>query len=304
MKSAITRLSILVLTLFIVNSLTAQQYVNIINVNATYYPTSSFKDSEAQTTVFKPYYNLRIPIVLENENVILLGTNGLILDGMTTLGMAENSDRLFANNVYAGYQHSFNDTWSAVVVGLMKVNSDFHNKLENDPYIPTGLFIVTYGWKENIDLKAGFYYGQEHFGAFTFPFFGVNWQINEKTYFSSTFPSTAELEYQLKKHKLYTGVRFQSQTESVRLSNDGDYVKYTEINLRAFLDAYITKNLTAYVGLGAASNRQYSSFMNGQKDEDEFLLLDPAVWKGRLETISPMIEVGLAFRVRLDAEEE
>jgi len=284
-------LFILGLTLLI-PSVKAQKYVNILNLNSSYYPASSYKlEGKTESTVTKPLANLRIPIVLKNENVILVGANGLMLDN-TVESTSISNDRIFATNAYAGYQHQFNEKWSAVFVGLVKVNSD-------------GLFVTTYKYRENLDLKAGWYYGQEFFGAFTFPFFGLNWEINDRTYLSATFPSIAELEYEISKFKLYTGVRFQNQTESMRLTETGNYVKFTETNLRAFLDAYITKNLTAYIGAGVSANRQYSEYLLDQKDEEEFLAafsLFP--WQGKIKGVSPMIEAGLAFRVRLDREEE
>lgn len=285
------------------NNLAAQKYVNIVNLNSSYYPSTTFKDDDAKTTITKPLVNLRVPIVLKNENVILVGANGLMLDNLIDSGPYQN-DRIFASNAYLGYQHTFNEKWTTVFVGLVKVNSDFHMDIANDQLIPSGLFITTYKWREDIDLKAGWYYGQEFFGAFTFPFFGLNWQINEKTYLSATFPSIAELEYQLRKYKLYTGLRFQNQTESIRLTETGNYVKFTEANLRVFLDAYLTNNLTAYIGAGVSANRKYTEYLNGQKDEEEFLALTSLLpWRGTAGTVSPLIEAGLAFRVRLDRED-
>jgi len=304
MNLSASKLLIFILLLFICNSTCAQKYVNIVNVNSSFYPASSYKDSDVKSTITKPLFNLRIPIVLQNENVILVGANGLMLDNVVE-DMSFDNDRLFATNAYAGYQHTFNEKWTTVFVGLVKFNSDFQADLDNSQMIPTGLFITTYKWREDVDLKAGWYYGQQFFGAFTFPFFGVNWEINDRTYLSATFPSIAELEYEISKFKLYTGIRFQNQTESMRITETGNYVKFTETNLRAFLDAYVTKNITAYIGAGVVANRQYSEYLNGEKDEIEFLNISSLLpWRGKISGVSPMIEAGLAFRVRLDREEE
>lgn len=304
MKSPCYKLLIVVLLLAISQSAYSQKYVNIVNLNSAYYPTSTYKNGDVEAAVTKPLFNLRIPIVLKNENVILVGANGLMLD-MAIEGSVPETDRLFATNAYAGYQHTFNDKWSTVFVGLLKFNSDFHAELDNTQMIPSGLFITTYKWREDIDLKAGWYYGQEFFGTFTFPFFGLNWEINERTYLSATFPSIAELEYEISKYKLYTGVRFQNQTESMRLTESGNYVKFTETNLRAFIDAYLTKNITAYIGAGLSANRQYSEYLKGEKDEEEFIaVFSQLPWLGRITGVSPMIEAGIAFRVRLDRDEE
>jgi len=286
-------------------NLLAQQYVNIVNLNSSYYPTGEFKDnSPLKTVITKPAFNLRIPIVLKNEDVILLGVNGLLLDSKKE-SSSVSDDRLIATNAYAGIQHIFSDSWSAVFLGLFKVNSDFHSDIDSDQFIPSGLVLATYKWKKDIDLKAGWYYGQEFFGAFTFPLIGLNWRINEKMFLSATLPSIAELEYELSKYKLYTGLRYQRQTESFRLTESGNYVKFTEMNMRAFLDAYLTKNIVAYIGAGINMDRKYNEYIKDKEDIDEWLAVFSALpWKGPIKGVTPMIEAGVAFRVRLDRQEE
>jgi hypothetical protein len=107
------------------------------------------------------------------------------------------------------------------------------------------LFIVTES--ENFRYKFGLYYNREFFGNFFVPLVGVDWKVSDRFSIYGTLPNSMKFSYSLAPSRINAGLAFRSMTRSFRGQDVNTFVRYNELQLKAFFDFYITPKNVVFV---------------------------------------------------------
>jgi len=107
------------------------------------------------------------------------------------------------------------------------------------------LFTVTES--EKFRYKFGLYYNREFFGNFFVPLVGVDWKVNDRFSVFGTLPQSFKASYSIVPSRLNAGLAFRSMTRSFRGEDNNTFVRYNELQVKAFADFYITPKNVVFV---------------------------------------------------------
>lgn len=107
------------------------------------------------------------------------------------------------------------------------------------------LFTVTES--EKFRYKFGLYYNREFFGNFFVPLVGVDWKVTDRFSVFGTLPQSFKASYSIVPFRLNGGLAFRSMTRSFRGEDLNTFVRYNELQVKAFMDFYITPKNVVFV---------------------------------------------------------
>lgn len=107
------------------------------------------------------------------------------------------------------------------------------------------LFTVTES--DKFRYKFGLYYNREFFGNFFVPLVGVDWKVSDRFSIYGTLPNSMKFSYAIAPSKINAGLAFRSMTRSFRGEDVNTFVRYNELQLKAFFDFYITPKNVVFV---------------------------------------------------------
>jgi hypothetical protein len=94
------------------------------------------------------------------------------------------------------------------------------------------------------------YYNKEFFGNFFIPLFGIDWKVTDRFLIYGTLPNSMKFSYALAPSKISAGVAFRSLTRSYRGEDVNTFVRYNELQLKGFLDFYVTPKNVVFLEAG------------------------------------------------------
>jgi len=107
------------------------------------------------------------------------------------------------------------------------------------------LFTVTES--DKFRYKFGLYYNREFFGNFFVPLVGIDWKVSDRFSIYGTLPNSMKFSYALAPSKINAGLAFRSMTRSFRGLDANTFVRYNELQLKAFFDFYLTPKNVVFV---------------------------------------------------------
>jgi hypothetical protein len=107
------------------------------------------------------------------------------------------------------------------------------------------LFTVTQS--DKFRYKFGLYYNREFFGNFFIPLVGIDWKVSDRFTIYGTLPNSMKFSYAVAPSRVNTGIAFRSMTRSFRGEDLNTFVRYNELQFKAFFDFYITKKNVIFV---------------------------------------------------------
>lgn len=107
------------------------------------------------------------------------------------------------------------------------------------------LFTVTES--DKFRYKLGLYYNSEFFGNFFVPLVGIDWKVSERFMVFGTLPQSMKASYSLFPNRVNAGLAFRSMTRSFKAEDAVNYVRYNELQLKAFFDFYITRKNVVFL---------------------------------------------------------
>jgi len=107
------------------------------------------------------------------------------------------------------------------------------------------LFTVTES--DKFRYKFGLYYNREFFGNFFVPLVGVDWKVSDRFSIYGTLPNSMKFSYAIAPSRINAGLAFRSMTRSFRGEDVNTFVRYNELQLKAFFDFYITPTNVVFV---------------------------------------------------------
>lgn len=276
-----------------------QESVDLANVYWRISPINSADSTVSKWTLSTYTIDLKAPIVLDDQNVLIFGLefqqNFLSTSQIGTIPIKFSSSML-----QIGWEHKWNEKSKMMFMSMTRFNSDF-KFVDINHFQQGGLILGTTSRSANFDWKYGLYYNAEFFGPMLVPLLGFNWHINDKWRFKLVIPVNFELSYQAKDWFI-TGLRFDGVNASYRtnlntgLAGPNSYhIDKADNNLWAFTELHLGKNIWFHAKAGCSIFRKYRVY----NDSDQMSLkLGPVnIGDNRPET-QRVFKNGLSFEAR------
>ena len=225
----------LILFLIRFTNVTAQPYVDPLNIRYTY----AFKNNQPNATPFSHLFiGSDIPFKFTNGTIFFLSP----FFENWNIDSANNKDFLPSVKSIVlpmGIIFPVSDKWSFNVTAITRVNGE--DIQFNNAFQIGGIAFAAYKRKAQQKLRFGIYVNNDFFGVFVVPLVGLDWRIDKTNYLFGLLPGRLTFEHQLNRH-LYTGATFRAITNSYRLNN-GNYLRIDDNQLSAYLDYYPAKHI-------------------------------------------------------------
>lgn len=276
----------------------SQPYVDVVSFNCQTFSSTYKANSKWGNKTDDYFLNLFLPKEFKNGNLFLIRLNSEMINS-TIIPDSSYTSKVYNVSLPLGFQFlSKNKKWKTIVIGIPKIASDFKDPIDKYDYQYGGIFLENYVHNDKLKIKAGLYYNREAFGNFFMPLIGIDWKATDRLNLYGILPTSYKIEYSVIKNKLYAGLNFKSLTRSFRLSKSQnlDYVRYNEIQLKLFVDYFIYKKVLVFGELGYSLGKSPWQYTYNTKIES---FHNPVYTP--LKSY-PVFNVGIAYRIRLDLE--
>jgi len=224
--------------LFIQMNTHAQYFVDIFSFNRQAYNIPS----GAQTSDL--FVNAFIPKVLKNGNTIFVRAH------YEKLSMQRDSlsDEYSSITLPIGMQVQLKNP-KVKFTGLIipKIAGADLGAAFSDAFQIGAYSLITVTESEKFRYKFGLYYNREFFGNFFIPLVGIDWKVSDRFTIYGTLPNSMKFSYAVAPSRVNAGIAFRSMTRSFRGEDLNTFVRYNELQFKAFFDFYITKKNVIFV---------------------------------------------------------
>jgi len=224
--------------LFIQMNTQAQYFVDIFSFNRQAYNIPS----GAQTSDL--FVNAFIPKVLKNGNTIFVRAHYEKLEMKNDSLSAAFSSITLPIGMQVQLKNpkvKFTGLLIPKIAGV-DLGSPFSDVFQLGVY---SLFTVTES--EKFRYKFGLYYNRELFGNFFVPLVGIDWKVSDRLTIYGTLPNSMKFSYAVAPSRFNAGIAFRSMTRSFRGEDVNTFVRYNELQLKTFVDFYITPKNVVFV---------------------------------------------------------
>ncbi len=288
----------LIFLFFFGNSIVAQPFIDIFSIRHHASPSQPYLDKDSSSlSISQSRINTFLPLVLKNEDAIVLGTFYERIR-LRTRKTNLNTFDLHSAVFQIGYGKKWNEKWNMLLLLFPKIASDWKG-ITSEDFQMGGIFIATKKINEKFRYKFGLYYNREYFGNLIVPVVGLDWRINEKLNFFGILPRGLNLEYKAFK-KIHFGLAHETITTTYRLNSNfnSNYIRdgdrfWAYYMLKFYLNYYPINNIVFSAELGHTAFRSYQEYWKGTKDK---------VNEGFFQQSKngPFINLLLAYRIRFD----
>ena len=224
--------------LFIQMNTQAQYFIDIFSFNRQAYNIPS----GGQTSDL--FVNAFIPKVLKNGNTVFVRAHYEKLDLKNDTLSAAYSSITMPLGMQVQLKNpkvKFTGLIIPKIAGA-DLGAAFSNVFQIGAY---SLFTVTES--EKFRYKFGLYYNREFFGNFFVPLVGIDWKVSDRLTIYGTLPNSMKFSYAVAPSRVNTGIAFRSMTRSFRGEDVNTFVRYNELQLKTFVDFYITPKNVVFV---------------------------------------------------------
>lgn len=236
-----------------------QNYVDLAKVSGSTTPLNTFHSSSTASVLNEYTADVFLPVKLKKNTTFL---TGLIYEQVQTKLFSEQSmQRLSSVTLKLGWNHIFNKHFSATVVLLPKLATNFGKLSEKDMQMGA-ITVFKYSVNANLNYKYGLYYNVERFGPFFVPLLGCYYMSgNKRLEINLMLPLSVDLNYRLVSW-LNAGLNFNGQTRSYHVSNskpglNSAYVSRTSNEVFGYLKFNFGNNFSCQAKLGRSFGRKY-----------------------------------------------
>jgi hypothetical protein len=227
--------------MFIQMNTQAQYFVDVFSFNRQAYNIPS----GAQTSDL--FVNAFIPKVLKSGNTIFVRAHYEKLSMQRDSLSAEYSSITLPLGMQVQLKNP-KVKFTGLVIPKIS-GADFGNSMSES--FQLGIYsLLTVTESEKFRYKFGLYYNKEFFGNFFIPLFGIDWKVTDRFLIYGTLPNSMKFSYALAPSKINTGIAFRSLTRSYRAENVNTFVRYNELQLKSFLDFYVTPKNVVFLEAG------------------------------------------------------
>jgi len=243
----------------------SQPFVDVFKINYNYQPGFGFEEGDDGEVTFQNLeINLNVPIVLDNQDVILINAVGEQWTFEDRVDELTREDQLQSLTLRLGYRKNWSETWRTTLLLQSKLSGQLDDA-ESDMLQYGIIALMEQQQSEDFALRWGFYLNREFFGAFLVPIVGIDWRINEKWYAFGNFPITGTILRELSS-TFQLGFHYLGLVTSYRLGDEHDrsylHVASTDASLRA--DWYIKPKIVLQLNLGRTIGRYFRQYKDGE----------------------------------------
>lgn len=189
--------------------------------------------------------------------------------------------------------------WSHYIGMHTFLSSDL--KEVTDAHWQSGLtYVASLIKSPELVYNFGIYYNDAPFGEWLFPLIGVDWQVNDKIYLSTTLLVSLLVDYELAE-RYHIGLSIASSGKSFVLSDflgeKDSYITsisedfpYTNFRTQIYLDYYAWEQGVFYIRLGIEAPREY------RHERSDHSIITTSPYTGRIH-VGPTFDVGFAYRI-------
>lgn len=173
----------------------AQEYINLVKIGYGQSFNNEFKDinSSTQISFFDSDINFPIPI---NEKHVLVTGFSFSVNNLQLYPEADLTN-LYSSTLKLGIASKFSEKWSATIVFLPKMASDYEN-ISNDDFYYGGFGVLKLQKKENLIYRFGFYASSEAYGFYGTPIIGWYYNSPNKRFeMDVSLPLVANINYRI-----------------------------------------------------------------------------------------------------------
>lgn len=288
---------LLLIRLFLAGSFAfSQNYVDILKVNVSTTTNNTFDSSATKTKLNEALVDLTVPVKI-NQNLSVL--TGVIYESMQTKLFSDGITKNFGSTTLKlGFNKQLNEKWSATVVALPKIASDYNSFNQKDFQLG-GIALFKYKKRDNLNYKVGLYYNSELFGPFFVPMLGLYYQsANKKFEANIMLPLQADVNYHVLPF-MNVGCNFNGQIRSYHLNhvtdaNPNTYVTRSTNELFAYAKFNLTKSFSLQTKVGQSFGRSYKVY--NEQDKVSFGL--PATFIGdNRQQLNSSFSNGMIFQM-------
>jgi hypothetical protein len=292
------RYSLIVSILFRAGSICSQNYVDVLKVSASTTPFNTFDSSSNKTKIDQLDLDLTVPIKMNDR---LCFISGVTTEHIATKLFAEENIKSFGSTTLKiGAVKQFNNKWSATMLLLPKIASDY-SPVSNKDLQLGAIAIIKHKKSDDLNYKFGLYYNSELFGPFFVPMVGMYYlSPNKKFEANIMLPLQADVNYKLHSF-VNVGFNFSGQIRSYHLTditteNRSTYVARSTNEFSAYLKFNVTKNLSLQTKVGQSVGRSYRVY----DENDKITCGLPATFIGnKRHQLNSNFSNGMVFQVTM-----
>ena len=287
---------ILLPILFFVSLGFGQNSLDLANLYYRTSPLNSVKDSAHAYTLNTFAADFKLPLVINDENVALIGLDYQKNAVQNSLQSRDNIDFTSAS-LQIGLEHKWNKRSKMLFMSITRLNSDFKS-IGFNHFQQGGLVLGTTAHSSHFDWKYGAYYNGEFFGPMFVPLFGFNWKMNDQWRLKVIVPLNFDLSYQPTANFI-TGLRFDGVNASFRTNQNplqkDAYIDKADNNLWAFSELEIGKNCWFHIKAGYSILRKYRIY---EKSDELNWKLGPVNFGDERPAVATTFDNGFSFEAR------
>ena len=251
----------------------SQPYVNVLQLGYSYQPNFPLEDSDDEVNFTELNLDLTLPLVLKNEDVILLNA------GLRQVDLNSAQSDAFASPATAlapgepmqsitfrlGYRKKWSDAWNSVAYLQVRRTGALSEGV-SDALQFGGIFIVEKKHSPTLSMRYGAYLSGEFFGPLLVPLVGFDWVPSEKWYIFTNLPITGTAMYKAS-DKLHIGFSYTGLITSFRLSEafDNSYLHHASTDAVFRAELSLTQNLVLQANVGRSIGRYYRQYPENEK---------------------------------------
>lgn len=274
----------------------SQDYVDLLKIGYGQTFNNNFEGSESSTNVTAFDMDFTYPVVLNANNVLVTGAifiqNQVQLFPSTAIYESPFT-KLYSTTLKIGLSSKFNDKWSANIVLLPKIASDY-NTITKEDFFLGGFAVLKLQKKPNLIYRFGVYSSQEAFGFFTTPIIGWYYlSPNNKFEMDMSLPISAEINYTQGVFTYgfdYFGI---GRSFNINEENSNQYVDLSSLEFATYLQYNaFEKSVLLRAKFGYSSNN-YEVYAKGDKYD---LGLTAFTFGDDRQQLNPSINGGLFLK--------
>ncbi len=216
----------------------AQYFVDIFSFNRQAYNIPS----GAQTSDL--FVNAFIPKVLKNGNTVFVRAHYEKLSMQRDSLSADYSSITLPIGMQVQLK---NPKWKFTGLIIPKIAGADLSAAFSDVFQIGAYSLFTVTESEKFRYKFGLYYNREFFGNFFVPLVGVDWKVSDRFSVFGTLPQSFKASYAIFPSRVNAGLAFRSMTRSFRGEDNNTFVRYNELQFKAFFDFYVTPKNVVFV---------------------------------------------------------
>jgi len=266
------RFFILLLTVSLSLTLSAQETVDILSLSARYGIPKEYKDAAyaGKATEWGSINSFQAGFNLAPQTMLVFNVNHFYFnvpgdpEPAFPAGIA-NPVKINGIILRAGVRQYFSEGRRIQVMFVPRLMSDFKN-MDGNSFQFGGLASYLKKYHDDLSIGFGAMYNAELFGPYVVPFLDLNWKFAEKWRVWGLFPITLRVEYSVNDNMI-TGLNHFGLITSYALGDPyaGDYMERQSIDLSLFLRQRLAGNIFVEGMVGRALGRKYRQFEGGQE---------------------------------------